>query len=133
MKSKLFMLFALLITVTLTATAQTVGRWEKIGDKTVNFKTERDVMRTGHKGTFTRLKIRVDNAPVEFDRVFIEYGNGEKQEITVRQKIRAGGETREISLKNHRRNIKKITFYYSTDKKRNDPRGKAVVSVWARK
>lgn len=133
MKSKLVMLLVLFLTVALTASAQTVGRWEKLGEKTVNFKTEKDVIRSGHKGVFTRLKIRVDNAPVEFDRVFIEYGNGEKQEVSVRQKIRAGGETREINLKGNRRNIKKITFYYSTDKKRNDPRGKGVVSVWARK
>ncbi|MGL4520491.1 MAG: hypothetical protein ACRCUJ_12675 [Phocaeicola sp.] len=133
MKSKLALLLMLLMTVVCTASAQTIGRWEKLGEKTVNFKADRDVIRSGHKGVFTRLKIRVDNAPVEFDRVLVEYGNGEKQEITVRQKIRAGGETREINLRGNRRNIKKITFHYSTDKKRHDSRGKGIVSVWARK
>lgn len=128
------MMLVMLITACLfTASAQQVGRWEMLGDKTVNFKSDRDVIRCGNKGTFTRLKIRVDHAPVEFNRVILEYGNGERQEIAVRQKIRAGGETREIDLKGNRRNIKKITFYYQTDKKRSDYRGKGTVSVWGRK
>ncbi|MGL5938260.1 MAG: hypothetical protein ACRCZY_02410 [Phocaeicola sp.] len=132
MRSKLMTLVMLLFTLTTTLSAQQVGRWEVLGEKTVNFKTEKDVIKCGQKGTFTRLKIRVDNAPVEFERIFLEYGNGEKQEIRIRQRISAGGESREIDLKGNRRNIKNITFYYSTDKKKGNSRGKAKVSVWGR-
>ena len=113
MKLKLIMLVTLLVTFVFAATAQRTeqktDRWEKLGERSVNFKSERDVIKCSNKGTFTRIKIRVDNAAVEFDRILLEYGNGEKQEIYVRQNIRAGGETREIDLRGNKRNIKKIT------------------------
>ncbi|HAC22128.1 MAG TPA: hypothetical protein DCF91_08565 [Porphyromonadaceae bacterium] len=132
MKQKLVMLLMLLTTFTFAASAQRIGRWEKLGERSVNFRGDKDVIRSGHKGTFTRLKIRVDRAPVEFDRIFVEFANGQRQEIRVRQVIKAGGESREIYLKGNRRVIKKITFYYRSVKGWHNHRGKAKVSVWGR-
>lgn len=136
-----------LLCTTLFASAQQIGRWEKLGQKEVQFRTERDAIRASHKGTFTKLKIHVKGAPVEFHKVIVKYANGSTQELKIRQVIEAGGETRILDLRGNKRVIREVVFYYKTVKtkydrdNRNDRhyrpghngnRRKAVVSVWGR-
>lgn len=125
--------------------AQHIGRWEKLGEKSVNYKTERDVIRAGGRGTFSKLKIHVKGNAVDFDKVIVKFANGSSQELKIRQVIQAGGETREIDLRGNKRVIKEIVFYYKSVKSygngRSDRHGcnhgnngkrKATVSVWGR-
>lgn len=89
--------------------------WEKLGEQSVDDKTDRDEIRVGlSKGTFRWLKIRVERKAVEFDRVIIVYAGGERQEVPMRRYIRAGDETRPIRLERAPRLIRSVVFYYRT-------------------
>ncbi|MGL5785715.1 MAG: hypothetical protein ACRCX4_02690 [Bacteroidales bacterium] len=134
MKQKiLLLLVTLILGATSMVSAQQIGRWEKLGERNVQFRSERDAISCRGKGTFTRLKIRVKDAPVEFSKVIVKYGNGTSQELYVRQLIPAGGETREIDLRGNKRTIKEVVFYYKSKKGYKWGKHKrATVSVWGR-
>lgn len=141
MRQKSLWMIIFLLCTTLFASAQQIGRWERLGERTVNFKTERDAIRATHRGTFTKLKFHVKGAPVEFNKVIVKYANGSMQELKIRQIIEAGGETRVIDLRGNKRIIKEIVFYYKTAKRNprtdrghshNKYKQKATVSVWGR-
>jgi hypothetical protein len=89
--------------------------WEKLGEKRVDDKTERDEIRVGiGKGTYRWLKLRVEDHAVEFDRVIVTYGNGDRQSIPIRRIIRGGDESRPIRVENAPRVIRSVVFYYKT-------------------
>ena len=119
----------ILVTLLITFSASARG-WEKIGERTVNFLTEKDVIHCALKGKFRALKFRVTDAPVEFLSVNVEFATGERQRIPIKQRIRAGGETRVIDLRGKRRIIKKIEFVYRSVKGWDDKRRRAVVKVY---
>src|SRR5262245_36321318 len=56
--------------------------------------------------------IRVDRAPIEFYRVIVHYANGRSEEVDVRQRIPAGGQTRAIDLRGDERAIDSVQFFY---------------------
>ena len=134
MKQKWLLLILLMFGLSFNMSAQQIGRWEKLGERSVKFRTERDVIKCSHKGTFSKLKIRVNEAPVEFNKVLVRYGNGSTQELYIRQTILAGGYTRVLDLRGNKRVIKEIVFYYKTKKGYRFPskNHRAVVSVWGR-
>lgn len=129
MKSKLIVLSLFLLTVSLSSYAQ---RWEKLGERVVNYKTDRDVIKCGHKGTFTALRIHVENSPVEFHDIEVEFMNGSKQRINIREQIRAGGESRVIDLRGNKRVIKDITLIYHTNRHIGASKRKARVYIMGR-
>src|SRR5262245_55283240 len=74
--------------------------WEFLGAKKVGFLVDKDVIEVGRKdGDFSKVKLIVKDNEVEFLDVNIVYGNGQKDDVRVRNRIRAGGETRAIDLK----------------------------------
>lgn len=139
-----FLLFILMICAAPFASAQRIGRWEKLGEKSVSLYTERDVIRSAHKGYFSRIKFHVKGNPVEFKKVTVKFLDGTSQNINLRKIIPAGGESREIDLRGHKRIIKEIVFYYKAKPKRRNDRNdrdyrhrpqhtpRASVSVWGR-
>ena len=93
-------------------------RWEKLGTRQVNFKAERDeIVVTGREGTFTALKLKVNNAGINITKMIVHFRNGQKQDVSLRQNIPAGGETRVIDIKGKKRIIQKVVFYYDTKKR----------------
>lgn len=104
--------------------------WELLGRQTVGFLKDRDVVQVGRDdGDFSKIQIRVKKNEVEFSDVKVVYGNGQADDIPVRDKIAAGGQTRVIDLKGKERFIKRVEFVY-----RSKPsfKGEAVVEVWGR-
>jgi hypothetical protein len=84
-----------------------------LGQATVEGKRDFDSIKVGRaEGRFRELQLRVTGGPVEFYRVVVNYGNGQKDELEVREKIRAGGETRAIDLKGNERVINSVDFFY---------------------
>ncbi|MBK9735041.1 MAG: hypothetical protein IPO92_08775 [Saprospiraceae bacterium] len=59
----------------------------------------------------------------------VHYGNGDKQDINIREDIQKGGESRVIDLEGVRRVITKVDFWYDTKGLIND---KAIVELWGR-
>lgn len=132
----LFAMFAAVLMLTLGSGVearndkQSIGRWDRLGTTSVRLINERDSIHVSNNTPYKKLKFSVHDRAVEFDRVFVEFGNGERVEVPVRQLIRAGGETREIDLPGRARYIKKIVFYYKTAPGSLE---RAKVVVWGRR
>lgn len=115
-----------------TAEAKRGGKrnWEFLGSKKVGFLVDKDVIDVGRKdGDFSKIKLIVKGNDVEFMDVDVVYGNGQKDDIRVRNRIRAGGETRAIDLKGGDRFIKRVEFVY---KSKPSFKGQATVELWGK-
>ena len=87
--------------------------WVYLGEAHVDGAADHDKIKVGRSdGRFRAIQIKVDRAPVEFNHVVVHYGNGTNEEIQVRQKIRAGGSTRDIDLRGGDRVIESVEFWY---------------------
>jgi hypothetical protein len=106
-------------------------KWELLGEKKVSDRLDHDIIPvTAMRGDFKSLVIRVKGASVDFKKVVVVYGNGERDETELRNTIPAGGSSRIIDLKGTERIIKEISFWYDA----NTLRGrKALIRVFGRK
>jgi hypothetical protein len=87
--------------------------WNHLGDKHVDGNSDHDKISLGSsEGWFRQLQIRVDDAPVNFKRVVVHFGNGSDEELQFRDVIPAGGSTRALDLRGRRRIIKSVEFWY---------------------
>jgi hypothetical protein len=93
---------------------ETPSRWVFLGQASVDGRVDRDRIRVGRgRGRFQRIRIRVDRAPIEFRRVVVHFANGRSEEVDVRQRIPAGGQTRAIDLRGDDRAIDSVEFIYA--------------------
>ena len=106
---------AIAITFLLTSMsfAQHGGGWLYLGEAHVDGRADHDNISVGNQGRFRSLALRVENGPIEFDHVIVHYQNGHSEELSVRQVIPAGGQTRNIDLKGDRRGINSVELYYA--------------------
>lgn len=110
--------------------AQRPGRWEKLGQRQVNFRVDRDVIQVGaREGRFKALQLKVKGGAIDLNRVVVHYRNGDEQVLNVRQNIPRGGQTRVLDLPGNNRIITKVVFVYDT---RNRSRRRATVELWGR-
>ncbi len=118
----------LLLATTAGAYAQPGRGWDYLGEANVDGQMDHDSIRvTGSQGRFRAIRIRVENAPIEFDRIVVHYGNGASEPIQIRQKIRPGGQTRVIDLPGERRVIESVELWYG----RANPRSaRPKVRLW---
>ncbi len=87
--------------------------WAYLGEAHVDGKADHDRIKVGSKeGRFRALQIKVDRAPVEFRHVVVHYANGTNEEVQVRQKIPAGGSTRDIDLRGADRAVESVEIWY---------------------
>ena len=122
LKSRTFLSICLFLSFGFSLTAATLpvqpadlGGWEKLGQRKVNYKVDRDeIFVTAKDGRFTKVKIHVKHAPINMRKMVVHFGNGETQNVQLRNKIPAGGESRVIDLKGGKRVIKKVVFWYDT-------------------
>lgn len=106
--------------------------WHKIGEKTVDFKTDRDEISVMGADRFSTLKFKVTEAAIDLISLEIAYESGDKQDVTVNQAIKTPGESRTFDLKGgSERSIKKIIFVYKTLPNSKDE--KAHVEIWGLK
>jgi hypothetical protein len=100
MKRTLICLFALALFCGLAA-AQ--GGWVYLGKAHVDGQHDHDDIKVGRSdGRFHFLQLRVVNAPIEFDRIVVHYGNGQAETLHVPDVIGPGGHTRAIPLQGDR-------------------------------
>ena len=99
--------------VTTFAQGQRGKDWDLLGERTVTDRGDHDTIAvTGARGTFTAVKFEVRNHAVDFQRVVIHFGNGDVQDVELRNIIPAGGKSRVIDIEGHDRVIKTIEFVY---------------------
>ena len=104
--------------------------WELLGSQKVGFLVDKDVIQVGRQdGDFSKIKLVVKDNEVEFVDVDVVYGNGERDDVKVRNRIKAGGETRAIDLKGGERFIKRVEFVYAS---KPSFKGQATVELWGK-
>jgi hypothetical protein len=87
--------------------------WVYLGEAHVDGAADHDKIKVGiSEGRFRALQIKVDRAQVEFRHVVVHYANGTNEEVQVRQRIRAGGSTRDIDLRGGDRAIESVEIWY---------------------
>tara|TARA_B110000014_G_C19982157_1_gene508572 strand:- start:261 stop:680 length:420 start_codon:yes stop_codon:yes gene_type:complete len=105
-------------------------QWVKIGKRVVNMKADHDeIPVTANAGVFTKLKFKVNIAPILIKNIKIVFGNGETKNIVLNRKFAAGTESNVIDLPGNRRVINKIIMNY----KSFPGYGKSVVVVWGKR
>ncbi|MBP6334660.1 MAG: hypothetical protein KA444_04235 [Bacteroidia bacterium] len=105
--------------------------WHKIGERSVEFKSDRDEILVLGADRFSAIKFAITGASVDMLDLEVYYDSGDKQEIQVRTPITAGKESRVIDLNGGERILKKIVFVYKTLP--NQQETKAHVELWGLK
>lgn len=125
-----FLLVALAACTAMSFSMSEFRPWEMLGARKINYGLDRDeIMVTRAEGVFTAVQLRIKRSPVNMHKMAIHYGNGEVDEIELRENFRAGSQSRVIDLPGNRRIIKKVVFWYDT---KNLAVGKGVVELWGR-
>lgn len=103
--------------------------WELLGSRKVNYGLDRDEIKvTIREGVFSRMKLKVLKGGVNMHKVVVHFGNGESQEIALRNNFRRGSESRVIDLNGGNRVIQKVVFWYDS---KNISRRRAQIQLWA--
>jgi hypothetical protein len=105
--------------------------WHKIGETTVDFKNDRDVVSVMGADRFAAIRFKVTDASLDLKDLEVYYESGDKQDIQVRTPITKGAESRVIDLNGGERSLQKIVFVYSTVP--NQKEEKAHVEIWGLK
>ncbi len=92
------------------------GDWAELGCQQVNlFGNDRDTIRVGRRdGRFKAIRLHVRGADVEMLDLKVIYANGQPDDISVRNLIRAGERTRPLDLQGWERAIDRIEMVYRT-------------------
>lgn len=132
MKNAVFsklLLLALAAVFTLNFTTDRAG-WERLGARKVNYGLDRDeIFVTAKDGIFSALKIKVKRGGINMHKLVVHYGNGQTDEIELRQNFAPGSESRVLDLVGNKRIIQKVVFWYDT---KNIARRRGVVELWGR-
>lgn len=105
--------------------------WHKIGETTVDFRSDKDVIYVVGADKFKSLFIKVTDAPLHMEDAEIYFDNGNKQDIQVRTNFKAGTKSQIVDLDGGERNLKKVVFKYQTIP--NFKVDKAHVELWGLK
>src|SRR6266403_765877 len=105
-------IFALLAGFSELSQAQK-GKWQYLGEAYVDGAVDHDnIVVTSARGSYRAIQIKVEKAPIEFDRVVVHFANGGSDPIQIRSRIPAGAQTRVIDLPGDRRVIQRVEFWY---------------------
>ncbi|TRW23091.1 hypothetical protein FMM05_15485 [Flavobacterium zepuense] len=108
--------------------------WHKIGETTVDYKTETDEILVIGANRFKSLQVKVTTATVNLESINISFDKGENQSVAIGKEIKAPGESRIIDLTGTgERNVKKVVFKYKTLSTAGDSNKKARVELWGLK
>ncbi len=128
MLRRTIILSAVLLCLTFAAASASAQEWVNLGSKEVKDRSEQDTWHVGAgKGEFRRIKLTVQQRAVRFYRLEVKFENGEKQNIELRNVIRAGGETRLIDLVGKDRRIDKVDVWYEAQTVRRGVRSQVTL------
>jgi hypothetical protein len=103
-------------------------QWELLGDKSVGFGVDRDVIRVGRReGRFRAIAFEVRDTDIEFVEATIFFDHGPPQKLPIRQFVRANTRSRPFDLAWGDRVIERIEMVYRS---RPGARGRAEVAVF---
>jgi hypothetical protein len=120
----------ILLAAGMAGAAQSPDRWERLGQREVDFRNDHDQIDVGRsEGRFRQIEVRVKNAPIEIYDMIVTFGNDETFKPKLRHKFAEGSGSRIIDLPGERRTIKRIDFNYKSINRRE---GKGTVEVRGR-
>jgi hypothetical protein len=132
MKKILFLIIlAGLLFTGLQAQKKQEFNWQKIGEKSVDFKTNKDAITIGATDNFKALQIKTADAPVHIDNLVVVYESGDPENIPVRYDFKANSASRAINLSGAKNKIKEIDVVYRAIP--NWKGDKAQIEIWGSK
>ena len=107
----------------------------KLGTVSLMDTKDKDVVnlpacRSSSNKPVTRLQVQVAAFDAEIDRLNVQFHNGENQNLSVREKFKAGSTSRWIDLSGNARCIKKIIILGDTDTRRRTNRLQSRITFW---
>lgn len=96
------------------------SNWEKLGEVNADVSMDRVTINCSNKGTFKAIKVKVQGATVEFDRVLVKYTTGALDDLRFAQTLNSGQESGPLDLRGNRRTIKEVILYIKAEPKGND-------------
>jgi hypothetical protein len=106
------------------------GPWRFLGDKSVRFSVDRDVLHFSNWGDNVRqLKLKVTDGPLKMYSMVVHFDNGGTQNVELRNTFAQGSWSRVIDLDGGLRRLEKIEFVYETS---GFLKGKSRVAVWGK-
>ena len=105
------------------------GRWEKLGEATVNGRVDHDRIFVRSGGAFRQLQLGIRGGTIEFQRVVVHFQNGADHQLEISGRIPDTGKSQVIDLPGDRRRIRSVEFWYSKEGWRSRPR----VNLWGRR
>jgi hypothetical protein len=89
------------------------GRWEKLGEHTVDGKMDRDSISVGsHEGPYTAIQVKVEGGSVVVYDIKVVFSNGTTFDPVTRLVFDKNTTTRTIDLPGDKRLIKRVDFRY---------------------
>lgn len=104
--------------------------WEKLGQRKVNFKVDRDEISGRWDGIFRKLQVKVRGGSVSMQKMVVHFHNGQTQEIELKNNFTDDSESRVIDLPGNRRIIDKVVFWYEATS--SSEGNKPTVELWGR-
>ena len=106
------------------------GGWRKLGEKTVNYKLDHDIINVSLRdGKFRQLRFVVKHGGLNMHKCTVHFENGGTQDIDLRHTFTKGSASRIVDLNGNDRFIEKISFWYDSKDFSNN---KAVLSVFGK-
>ena len=116
MKAMMLTAAAAVTTVALAAPADAQrwrpNAWHTVGHATVNGR-DSDTIRVPGTARYRQMRVCVFNGPIRMRDLDVRYRNGGRQDIKVRQLMRAGTCTRNIDLAGNRRDVTRVRLKYA--------------------
>lgn len=88
--------------------------WHKIGQITASFKLDNESIIVYGRDEFTKIKLKVTDAPILIERVQLFYEEGQMEELAVGTELQAGASTAALDLKGTNKELEKVVFTYKT-------------------
>ncbi len=99
-----------------------------LGERTVTFKADHDVIEVGtYQGFFRSLFFVVEKNDIQIHSLVITYGNGEREKLDTRLNFGADSRSRSIAFDGGKRRIRTMAFTYKTVGSWIDGRARVVV------
>src|SRR5262245_31597642 len=82
------------------------------GTKEIERHVDHDKISCHGKDTYRALRLHVNGAAVQFDRIVVEYGNHQSRTYPFRMRVRANGTSPVLDLVGGERDITDVEFWY---------------------
>ena len=132
MKKILFLIILAGISFTgLQAQKKQEYNWQKIGEKSIDFKSNKDAITIAATDNYKALQVKTADAPVHIDNLVVVYESGDPENIPVRYDFKANSASRAINLSGAKNKIKEIDVVYRSIP--NWKGDKAQIEIWGSK